>query len=134
MSGASTGKPPVWKRLIPVVKIGVAAALIAFLLWLVPIKDHLYLMGASPAEDRAVIGNIESREVTDGAETAQFRAQDGARYEVGLDADTVLWVAVDGVSGATPLAIAAQYWDWGEGDDIPLMAAKLESSSCFKLD
>lgn len=96
MSGASTGKPPVWKRLIPVVKIGVAAALIAFLLWLVPIKDHLYLMGASPAEDRAVIGNIESREVTDGAETAQFRAQDGARYEVGLDADTVLWVAVDG--------------------------------------
>ncbi|MCA8953887.1 MAG: choice-of-anchor L domain-containing protein, partial [Planctomycetes bacterium] len=41
----------------------------------------------------------------------------------------------DNVGGSNrALAIAAQYWDWGEGDDIPLMAAKLESSSCFKLD
>ncbi|MEZ6037586.1 MAG: choice-of-anchor L domain-containing protein [Planctomycetota bacterium] len=44
--------------------------------------------------------------------------------------------AVDGnvVGSNKALAIAAQYFDWGENDDIPVMADILENDSCFDLD
>lgn len=31
-------------------------------------------------------------------------------------------------------AIAAQYWDWGEGDDIPAMAQTLIDDKCFEVE
>lgn len=38
------------------------------------------------------------------------------------------------VASAKAFAIAAQYFDWGEADDIPKIVEKLEQDSCFSVD
>lgn len=71
------------KRWIPVVKIAVAAGLIAFLLWLVPIRDHLFIPAADESADRAFVGSIESRDDS----SAVFVSDDGERVQLVLDKD-----------------------------------------------
>jgi len=80
----AAGGPSAFQRWIPVIKIGVAVGLIGFLLWIVPIRDHLILPGAVPAEDRMLSGSVIDRE---GAGRLTFEtAGDGRVLIVELDA------------------------------------------------
>ncbi|MFH0947055.1 MAG: lysylphosphatidylglycerol synthase transmembrane domain-containing protein [Planctomycetota bacterium] len=58
MTGGSS-KATTLQRWIPVIKIGVAVALIAFLVWIVPIRDQLRFAASSPADDRVAVGTIQ---------------------------------------------------------------------------
>ena len=57
-----TKRPSLLQRWIPLIKIGVAVALIGFLFWIVPIRDHLILPAVDSSADRAVAGSILERE------------------------------------------------------------------------
>lgn len=101
MSESEDGHKGMAKRLVPLIKIAIAAALIAFLLWFVPMRDHLRLAGATAADDRTIVGTLLLR--TD--EQAILRDVDGATWQIALDGDKVL--AVTQPDG-TPLVLAAQ--------------------------
>ena len=58
MTGGS-GKTSTLQRCVPLIKISVAVALIAFLFWIVPIRDQIQFSETDPANDRVVTGTIQ---------------------------------------------------------------------------
>lgn len=82
---------PLWKKLIPFIKVGVAVGLIAFLLWVVPIEDQLILTGIDPESDRTVTGTLLESTQTG----ILFETDEGQRLRVelreteGLDDDKI---------------------------------------------
>ncbi len=68
------------RRLVPYAKGVVAIAMIAFVIWLVPVRDQLILTGTTPDQDRVLKGTIEARN----GNTATFRTVDGETIAVVL--------------------------------------------------
>ncbi len=76
--------PPLWKRLLPLAKIAIAAGLIALIVWLVPVTDQIALPGPTKADDRKVAGRILDR---DGLE-ATFESEEGEVLVLTLAAES----------------------------------------------
>ncbi len=61
MTGAAADQP-LWRRLVPALKVLVAAGLIAFVVWIVPFRDRLTLAATETREERVFSGTIVARE------------------------------------------------------------------------
>jgi len=97
MAAAEQKKSPL-RRALPLVKFAIAGAMIAFVLWLVPIQDHLFLPGPDQQADRSLSGTIVER---DGARVV-FEGEGGrlvVLFEVDDDSTDAPIVAVELESG-----------------------------------
>lgn len=79
----TTASPPLWKRLLPLAKIAIAAGLIALIIWLVPVTDQMSLPGVTAADDATIAGRILDRDGT----TARFETEAGELLTLTLAAE-----------------------------------------------
>jgi len=81
------------RRALPLVKFAIAGAMIAFVSWLVPIEDHLFLPGPNQQADRSLSGTIVERD-----DARVVFEGDGGRLVVLFEADDEI-AAVEFESG-----------------------------------